>query len=807
MRRTAHRFLDRCLAIAAVYCLAILSVPTLTSAEPFFGEVETNFDGNRYEVRFRVSLSARALSFGHLSGFDTVEMEGFDHLTDPGKPRLPARTVRVAIPEGMRVTGIRSASVESIALPGTYTIYPAQWPQPIGPPLGDSGTFAEPNPSVYASPDVYPSRWVALTGQADLAGQNLAILQVLPLRYSPAAGRLTRATSMEVILEGEPGRICGDYLPSRISEGSRAAYERILEETVMNPADVELQVSGAGRTRGVEPGEFDYVIITQPAWVDDFQPLADWRTRQGLRSTVVSTDWIYSEGGYTGSDLDRVRAFIVDAHTNWGAMYFVLGADAGGIPYHVRTVTTPIVGYEVAYIRNDTYYADFDDDWILEVHVGRVSVGTSSQIVTVIDKILTYEKNPPLAGYVTEAALFGFDITTCGDQSGELWQENYIRPYLSPGWSLSTEYDSEPGLHKADVLAYLDYGHHIVNHDEHCNYNAMATGWTCHGQLMYVGDVDALTNGDRLSILLAVGCHPCDFPALPKCIAEAFLRNANGGGVAFLGNTNVGWGGYVEDPDYYSLRQNHYFFRNLFDLDIYRLGDNITRLKNDAYDPYDPYNLNQWCFTQYHLIGDPGLTVWTHDPGTLTVTHGATLTAGLYTTFPVDVADGGTPVDGATVCLWKDGDVYEVVETAGGVASFGFVPESQGILYVTVCAHDFLPYEGQADVQLDPTSVSPETSGLPAQLEIVSIVPNPFNPVTEVTYAIPQGSTARAKLAVYNSLGQHVRTLVDGPRRAGFHKTIWNGTDARGIEVAAGVYFCELRWNGERWSERMVLLK
>jgi len=93
---------------------------------------------------------------------------------------------------------------------------------------------------------------------------------------------------------------------------------------------------------------------------------------------------------------------------------------------------------------------------------------------------------------------------------------------------LNTEYDSEPGTHKADMLAYLDQGHHLVNHHEHCNWNSMGAGWTCHSDLITETDVNGLTNGDRQSIVFAIGCWPCDI-TYTTCIGEAFLQREGGG--------------------------------------------------------------------------------------------------------------------------------------------------------------------------------------------------------------------------------------------------------------------------------------
>jgi hypothetical protein len=170
----------------------------------------------------------------------------------------------------------------------------------------------------------------------------------------------------------------------------------------------------------------------------------------------------------------------------------------------------------------------------------------------------------------------------------------------------------------------------------------------------------------------------------------------------------------------------------LFDLGIYNLGENFTRLKNDEYDPVDPYNLHQYAFTQLHLIGDPGVTIWTDDPQSLTVTHPAGAMAGEPTTFDVEVSGVGGPLDGASVCLYKHGEIHEVQETAAGEAGFGFTAATAGTLYVTVCSHNYIPYEGACIVD-PPASAEGVEPGAPDRLMIVSAVPTPFKQSTRIT--------------------------------------------------------------------------
>lgn len=584
----------------------------------------------------------------------------------------------------------------------------------------------------------------------------------------------------------------------------------MLHRMVTNPEDVKLAHAPASLApsgvRGVAPGEYEYVIITQTDWVDDFQPLADWRTKQGMPATIVTTDWIYNEGGYAGAELKQIRAFVADAHTTWGATYFLLGGDTDLFPYHVHPITVP--GHGTDDIANYTYYADYDEDWICEVHLGNASVRSAAQISAFVEKVFTYEKNPPLTDYATHAAFFAFDIHWCGDAHGESFKEDYITgPHLPPSWTLSTEYDSEPGTHKADVLAYLSQGHHLVNHFDHCNSEVMGVGWICHSELMLISDVAALTNGGRPSILFSIGCHPCYFPAT-ACIGEVFMQHTNGGTVAFIGNTGIAWEGPAYDPDKYSLGQDRLFYRNLFDYGIERLGENFTILKNDEYDPYDPLNLHQYAFTQLHLLGDPGMPVWTADPQGLTVSHDDSVNAGQPCSFSVEVSNTGGPLDGATVCLWKEGEVYEVAQTVSGAAIFELPAMTDGVLYVTTVLHDYLPYEGQALVQTDPMATPRSQRAHSVRLTLTSISPNPFHLRTAITYAIPpSGGPGAATLSVYNCLGQRVRTLVDDKHIAGTHRVTWNGADDAGHEVASGVYYCRLRWNGESRCERMMLLR
>jgi len=84
--------------------------------------------------------------------------------------------------------------------------------------------------------------------------------------------------------------------------------------------------------------------------------------------------------------------------------------------------------------------------------------------------------------------------------------------------------------------------------------------------------------------------------------------------------------------------------------------------------------------------------------------------------------------------------------------------------------------------------------------------PNPFNPTTEVTLAVPSLDVAR--VMVYNVLGQPVATLWSGPITPGIHRLRWDGMDMEGREVASGVYLIRLETaHGITRIQRVTMLR
>ncbi len=83
--------------------------------------------------------------------------------------------------------------------------------------------------------------------------------------------------------------------------------------------------------------------------------------------------------------------------------------------------------------------------------------------------------------------------------------------------------------------------------------------------------------------------------------------------------------------------------------------------------------------------------------------------------------------------------------------------------------------------------------------------PNPFNPETRITFSIAKDE--KVELVIYDLLGNHVRTLVSGHKKAGNHEVVWDGRDQSGRLSASGVYFYVLQTKDARLMRKMTLLK
>jgi hypothetical protein len=100
-----------------------------------------------------------------------------------------------------------------------------------------------------------------------------------------------------------------------------------------------------------------------------------------------------------------------------------------------------------------------------------------------------------------------------------------------------------------------------------------------------------------------------------------------------------------------------------------------------------------------------------------------------------------------------------------------------------------------------PVAAVPPSPSAAAALQ-VRAQPNPFGGATTLAFVLPGAGPVR--MTVYDAMGRHVRTLLEGERPAGANVVAWDGADQRGRALAPGMFCCRLAWEGRVTSCWMV---
>jgi hypothetical protein len=105
------------------------------------------------------------------------------------------------------------------------------------------------------------------------------------------------------------------------------------------------------------------------------------------------------------------------------------------------------------------------------------------------------------------------------------------------------------------------------------------------------------------------------------------------------------------------------------------------------------------------------------------------------------------------------------------------------------------------EIALDATSGVGDGGVAPTAL---AVMPNPAGRSVQITYSLV--ASGPATLRIYNARGALVRTVRDGDLTAGTHQAAWDGRDAAGYNVAAGIYFVRLDTRSVVITEKLLLL-
>ena len=113
---------------------------------------------------------------------------------------------------------------------------------------------------------------------------------------------------------------------------------------------------------------------------------------------------------------------------------------------------------------------------------------------------------------------------------------------------------------------------------------------------------------------------------------------------------------------------------------------------------------------------------------------------------------------------------------------------------------------GPRDIHVDISDMlGIDGENLPTEFALHNNYPNPFNPVTNILYDIPEVSDVT--LEIYNVMGQRVRTLVQGSHEPGRYQITWNATNDFGQGLSSGMYIYRIQAGDFVSVKKLVLMK
>ena len=414
-----------------------------------------------------------------------------------------------------------------------------------------------------------------------------------------------------------------------------------------------------------QPQGCRYLIIAADEYTDAVRPLVDWKTQKGMLARVVKL----SEVGSTPS---QARSWIRNAWNTWPLK-----------PEYVLLACSPtqLMGYGYC---DDTYYGDMTGNYVMELPVGRLPAEDLHECSTMVTKTLAYERFPE-----TEDTLWYLKGTTVISER----DPGNPDPYYQVDSRLARQYWLNHGYVRAESLSSLtgDSSPQVVAalHDGRAfiTYRGAAGGtWDYPFADFYPYNWH---NGARLPVVVGATCYTITLAPGEWMLGNGCLRYGSpedlGGMVAYFGTT-LG----ADQVSQYRSACFRGFIKAVYDEGLYRLGDATVRGRwrvDSLYHDSDRY-------TEWALLGDPELNLWTSVPKAADVTSAPTIELGEQV-FPVTVFAGASPVSGALVCCLMDSTVYSWDTTnASGQALLSIQPTHPGPMAVTVTGRKLRPYEG-----------------------------------------------------------------------------------------------------------------
>ncbi len=249
---------------------------------------------------------------------------------------------------------------------------------------------------------------------------------------------------------------------------------------------------------------------------------------------------------------------------------------------------------------------------------------------------------------------------------------------------------------------------------------------------------------------------------------------------------------------------------------------NITSNSDPSYDEHVTYTVLPLSDAPVAFTFAPGANILPANNGEVVRFHTALFNTGMQDDSYTLTVTRDMPLDwSATVCY--DGICYPPSQTdftvpvTGVVASGGFLDFDLDFtpLFTTGAGSMTLNIASNTDgAVVGSYTYYVSTEGLVGVEDMaqpllsgVQATPNPFNPRTEIRFAVGGDHALPAAIDIYDVRGQKVRTLDAGLVAPGSQSVSWDGRDGAGDPLGTGVYLAKVQVGAQTQTVKMSLVK
>jgi hypothetical protein len=458
--------------------------------------------------------------------FYRISVPGHTPTTTYGKPELPVFSRLISIPEGSEYKLIISEVISSKIRPSGKKIkgilFPAQ--------EGGTKKVQQKKPeflidkTVYAAREIISSDTVRIESLGTLRNKKLYNLLISPVRYNPHSNVLEVITSMKIeIIFTYPDNSVSKFLPPE-----SALFNASLNKGILNfsPGDV---------IPGYSDQPVKMVIITDTAFRKHLEPFFRWKTQKGFKLKILYKGDGLSGNTYTQLKDTLTKIYRASTESDPPPEYLLIIGDVNRVPY-----------YGTGYV-TDMYYGEFDGngDYIPEMYIGRIPVADTTELKSVVKKIIQYEKFE----FADTNTFYSRALITAGnDGNNSVYmngQVNYaISNYLTTENRINEYHFNYPQSTNStiedSIKKLINKGLSFINYTGH----GEVSGWV--DPNIKIGQVALFENKNMYPFVISNACQTSQF-ASSSSLGNKMMVSGEKGAIGFIGcSTDSFW-----DEDFY----------------------------------------------------------------------------------------------------------------------------------------------------------------------------------------------------------------------------------------------------------------